>query len=400
MKNILQSTLFALSLLSVASCNLPIGHYGSADLDHGGALLASHEDESGTRRQWRVYPGEDSSPRVDLLQSNLRMVPRIGITVVPLTRERALSVGAEAYSGVWVQGVVKGGPAERAGIAPRDVLLSLGGVSSSSPEHFTDLLLTLGTPGEPLELGMHVRGLTDLPATAAVITVIPDAAEDRSSKTESYELVHSSGVQYYTGLQVAELPGEVAQAIYGGQGPVVIATGVVSGSPAYDAGLRCGDRLLNCDGLPVTSLQGIREAVYARTHGKYPSQPVMDLDGGAGNLQATGRSSTIHLAVDGPLGAHVAEFGVTDTLDDHAAFHIPILVHYRSNLQRRDVSFLDFIFQFGFNYDSWVWPSETREPVRTSRLSILPLGMFQIERRRTSNRYRLFWFINFSTARS
>ena len=60
------------------------------------------------------------------------------------------------------------------------------------------------------------------------------------------------------------------------------------------------------------------------------------------------------------------------------------------------MSFLDFIFQFGFNYRSRYHPSATRAPQKSWRFSALPLGMFEFSKSPEGKRRNtFFWFITF-----
>ena len=78
-------------------------------------------------------------------------------------------------------------------------------------------------------------------------------------------------------------------------------------------------------------------------------------------------------------------------------FHTPIIVDYTGRVDRTRTSFLDFIFQFGFNYRRTVGPSRTREPAKETYLSFFPLGMFEFERSATRSRNTLFWLITWSS---
>jgi serine protease DegS/serine protease DegQ len=51
----------------------------------------------------------------------------MGIEMQPLTPELANSLGAPGQQGVLVAGVMRGGPAARAGIKPGDIIVSIGG---------------------------------------------------------------------------------------------------------------------------------------------------------------------------------------------------------------------------------------------------------------------------------
>lgn len=390
----------ALCLPLLAGCRIDFGVRHRSSRQHEGVRLAEVEDQDGTRSAWHLYPGQGESPRIERTQSTLRIVPRIGASVSAVTRERAEGVGAVAWTGVWVEQVENGSAAFEAGLRSGDIVVSVAGVEVNSPEQFADLLATNGVPGEPLDVVALIQPRLNLDASRAPTEVIvtPTPGEVRNSKTDSIELETSPGVQSFTGLQAAEVPASLARSIFGEDRPIVLVSGVISGSPAYDAGLRCGDRLLQIDGQPIEQLVDVRRAVAERTRERYAGGPAQDL----ANVQLSGTGSrprSMPIAVVGPLGPHTTEVTVTPGLEDSSDFHIPILLDYEANVTRKHISFLDFIFQFGFNYSSRIHPSGSREPLKTSDLSILPLGMFEVEHGFTSSRYRLFWIITWRTRR-
>ena len=105
----------------------------------------------------------------------------------------------------------------------------------------------------------------------------------------------------------------------------------------------------------------------------------------------------MQIEVDGPLGPHQTTLAISDSITERSRFYVPILIDYESVCSESELGFLNFIFQFGFNYRSRVRPSETRAPVETSRLSILPLGMFEVNHGVRRSDYTLFWLIRFGS---
>ncbi len=371
-----------------------------ADDSSTGVLLAKSEDESGTRRTWRVYPGVRHEPRIDVSSSTVRTVSRVGLSVSPVNRERAEFENVEPWKGVWVDSAQSGLPAARAGIVRGDIVLQVAGQDVSSPEQFTDLLKTHAKPDEELELTLRVRRKRGEPMEdqgTATVKLVPEGVEVRDSRTDSIPLEHSAGVQTYTGIQAAGVPTDVARSVYSTNEPVVLVTRVVTGSPAYLAGLRTGDRITRIDGRTVDSINDLRAAVFHRLRTDYPAAPTKDLAHADMTLET--RAGDIQFEVTGPLGPHACSVAVADDLEDSTEFYIPIVYSHESDIKRADVEFLDFIFQFGFNYDSRLRPSKTREPISTWELSILPFGMFEFEKRIDRNEYTFFWWISFETRR-
>ena len=206
------------------------------------------------------------------------------------------------------------------------------------------------------------------------IEITPGARTIEDSTTERVGLEAPDEIVQRTGMQVATLDAELARESGLGDASLALVTSVVAGASAYEEGLRGGDRILECNGAPV---------------------------GGAGDVLTALRSgaSRLDVVVDGHLGPHRASVGTDEDVDARSRFHVPIVVDHERCAERSSTSFLDFIFQFGFNYRRSSYDSSTREPVEKTYLSILPFGMFEFERSPKKSRNTLFWFITWSTRR-
>jgi len=389
-----------LGCCALSSCRIhyrtePKSSYGQ------GIVLAAKESEDGRTSDWRLYyDSSGAGSRIDRTESFTETTPKIGIMVGPVTRERAQAVGVEPFEGVWVTAVEPNSAAASVGISMGDILLSVNGVELTSREQFEDYYEQNAVVGEPMVLGIRVyrrQGEPIEPQKSASVELQPVGYDVRESSTDSIPLEGSAGILKYTGLRLASLPSELCEEIYGVSEERVIVSSVGSGSPAYYSGLRGGDRVLTCNGIPVQSLNELRAAVLLRLQLEGINGPLYDLAKLSPSEPALGAGSKVALEVDGPIGKHTAKLGVTDDLDDETEFFFPILMDYESDVDSAKLSFLDFIFQFGFNYSSRTRHSKTREPVETWELSMLPLGMFEIERGVSRNRYTLFWLIDWET---
>ncbi len=75
----------------------------------------------------------------------------IGVEAQEITPELAESFKLPAVSGALIAGVVRGGPAEKAGIKPGDVLMAVEGKSVADPQGMLTLVAAL-VPGKPAKL--------------------------------------------------------------------------------------------------------------------------------------------------------------------------------------------------------------------------------------------------------
>ncbi|MDP1654350.1 MAG: Do family serine endopeptidase [Rhodocyclaceae bacterium] len=81
----------------------------------------------------------------------------IGVEVQDMTPELAESFGVKPDQGAVIAGVMRGSPADRAGIKPGDVLLTVGGRAVKDAQVMLELIAAL-TPGENAKFGLSREG--------------------------------------------------------------------------------------------------------------------------------------------------------------------------------------------------------------------------------------------------
>jgi Do/DeqQ family serine protease len=81
----------------------------------------------------------------------------IGVEVQDMTPELAESFGVKPDEGALIAGVMRGSPADRAGVKPGDVLLSVGGKRVRDAQVMLDLIAALA-PGEKAAFGLFRAG--------------------------------------------------------------------------------------------------------------------------------------------------------------------------------------------------------------------------------------------------
>jgi len=389
-----------LACFLLPSCRI---HWNSdRHANHGDDLvLASRESEAGGKSSWKLYGDKrGAGARVDHTITSSTLTPRIGVSVGPVNRDRAQAVGVTPFEGVWLTKVAPNSAAAAVGLSMGDIVLAVDGVKMSSPEQFYDYMEQNAAVDEPLLFSIRVyrrQGEPIEPQNQANVEVRPIGVDVKETNTNSIPLESSTGVWSYTGLRAATLSAELCEQIYGESQSRIVVAGVRRGSPAYYAGLRVGDRVLSCDGAPIASLDDLRNAVALRIKLDELQVPLLDLPGHTEGEVSSDLNSEIVLDVEGPNGKHTAKFELIEDLDDESELYIPILYDHQFDIDSSEVSFLDFIFQFGFNYESRVRYSTTREPVETWELSILPLGMFEFEKGLNRSRTTLFWIIDFES---
>ncbi|MFT4540991.1 MAG: hypothetical protein ACI841_001566 [Planctomycetota bacterium] len=380
-----------------------------------GFLLKEVEAEDGSTTAFRLYSGS-KAPKMHRTHKSFDEVPSFGIKARTIKAGNGFSerYGIDAFEGVLVNYVQPDSAAALAGIRDGDVIRSIGDTQVVSSEQL-EYLITAGlVAGESVQVELiRPRESEDaVEVNLSTISLTPQSKRVEVSKTDVLPLDFSETVMNLTGMQIAGLTPELSKQIYGDESSVVLIAYVLPGSPAYFAGLRRGDRILQCDGRPVTHVSDIRRSVRGRastmkisldemeevsaTVAMQESESVEDDAAEAGEMDL---SKPMKLVVDGPLGAHSTELKLSDELDEEYEFDIPIIVEYNSDVDSTRFAFLDFIFQFGWNYNSRYVHSATRKPRSSSYFSLFPFGMFEFVRSPKKSETTLLWFITFETKR-
>lgn len=388
----------ALSLALLPSCiSIHTDGDGYALSSHSASLSKNELTDGGT--VVHKLHGSLSSPKI--LSTETRSIDRarFGIVTKLLDPELAERTGVEAFAGVWIAEVKPNSAARRAGLVEGDVLRSVDGVAVTSPEQLGGLVESRLTPGVPVEVTFD-RWSSDGDKTwltRKVVELTPDAETKVESSTETTVLDANDRYVALTGLGVAEVSGETARAIWGDPMSRWIVTDVRNGSPAYRSGLRLGDVVKTVDGRPPSGATVMNDALAARVIGKR-------IDTAAtsalvvSDTELAGRTDPIGFTVDGPLGRHTADVRVVDDLDDEVDIYVPILFDYESDVTGTEWSFLDFIFQFGANYESRYHRSATRAPAKHTKWSAFPFGLFEYDSNPHRTIWTLLWFIDIRTS--
>ncbi len=181
---------------------------------------------------------------------------RIGVTIQDLNAELAESFGLDRPRGALVSMVEAGGPADKAGVKPGDVILAVNGADISRYGELSSRIsnmrpgsearLTIWRNRRQLQLDVHVAELNEKPERTA----------------SRMQPGHLSNQAARLGLTVRPLtPDEKRQAQTDGNLIVEQVTG-----PAASADVEPGDIILGVDGKPVRSADDLDKA--AKSAGK------------------------------------------------------------------------------------------------------------------------------------
>jgi serine protease Do len=184
----------------------------------------------------------------DLIKGKKIVYGWLGISAQDITDDMVKFFGLTEKTGVIVSGVLKDGPAQRAGIKAGDLILKIDGEAMSSSK---DVVRKVGAkkPGEKITLDI----LRDKKPMQVVV-----AAGERPAETEAEEEggpAQAEGKKEFAwrGIKVTNITADMAKRnnIEDRQGALVIS--VEPESPAYEAGLRRGDIIREINRMPTAT---------------------------------------------------------------------------------------------------------------------------------------------------
>lgn len=179
----------------------------------------------------------------------------LGVAIQDVTDELSRSFGVREREGVLVADVIKGGPAEKAGVRPGDVVVEFNGVKIKEVPDLQRRVANV-TPGETVKLTV-VRDKQMVPVTVAIGEMPAEATAVAAVERETEGL----------GMQVEALAPDAAERLRLPFSQGLIVTDVASGGPADRAGLRRGDVILEVERRPVMDLAELRRALTAAPAG-------------------------------------------------------------------------------------------------------------------------------------
>lgn len=198
-----------------------------------------------------AIPIDEAKSVADQLRATGRVVRgRIGVTITPVTKDVAESIGLGKPAGALVSSVEAGGPAEKAGIEPGDIITRIDG---RTVEKSSDVQRMVGAtkPGSRVVLQLFRRG-----SARDVNVVIGEFAADTPARAASEPEVQP-GPAKALGLAVGELS-EAQKRELKVRGGVVVQ---VAEGAAARAGLREGDVILSIDNTEIADVKQFQAVV-------------------------------------------------------------------------------------------------------------------------------------------
>jgi serine protease Do len=181
----------------------------------------------------------------------------LGVSIQEVTSDLAEEFGVKDLKGALVSGVMKGSPAEKAGLRQGDVVLAFNGKEVEDTGHLRNMVsqTPVGTKvkvrllrqKKELEVGVTIAELPKKPGEAAAGG---EAGEDGEESTA------------LSGVTVRELTPDLAKRFGLAEGDAgVAAVRVDPASRAFEAGIRPGDIILQVNQKDITTIEEYKKAV-------------------------------------------------------------------------------------------------------------------------------------------
>jgi serine protease Do len=174
---------------------------------------------------------------------------RIGVVIQEVTKELAESFGLPKAAGALVNSVEKGGPADKAGIEPSDVILKFDGKTVNSTSDLPRIVAQT-RPGSKATMQIWRKG-----AARDVTVTVGEMPEEKVAQRPGRRDSKSGNVVARLGLTVSELSAEQRKELGIGGGLLVED---VQGAAAK-AGIRRGDILMALNNQDVKSVEQLTQ---------------------------------------------------------------------------------------------------------------------------------------------
>jgi len=180
----------------------------------------------------------------------------LGVYIQAIDEDTADLLELESEQGALVSKVEPGSPADRAGIQRGDVIVSFGGREIEEMETLPRVVATTAVGSEVDVTVLRKGDRKTLEVTLGELGGdVAKAQDEGTPQTSAF------------GLQVQELTPDIAEQLGLEAAEGVVITGVKSGSPAEEAGLRRGDVVLEVNQQAVDGVDAFRDALAGKSKG-------------------------------------------------------------------------------------------------------------------------------------
>jgi serine protease Do len=176
----------------------------------------------------------------------------LGVVIQPVTKDLTEHLGVKDERGALVAEVFPGSPAEKAGIKRYDIVVEFDGQPIKEVNELPRIVAQT-----PIEKAVKMVVLRD--GSARTVKVSIGLREEPGETQLAKQSGGEAGGLEDLGLAVQDVTPEIAEQLGITDAEGVVVTQVVPGSPAYDAGLRSRDVILELDRERVASAKELQE---------------------------------------------------------------------------------------------------------------------------------------------
>jgi len=175
----------------------------------------------------------------------------LGVQIGDVDEEMAESNGLDGPKGAYVQSVVKGGPADKAGIKADDIILKFEGVDIKSRDQLTAIIASYA-PDKQVDVSVWRDGATK---------VVPVSLGERPAEDQLAETVDQGAKAEKLGIGVQDLTSQLAEEYNLGDEQGVLIVDIEANSVAERKGLQRGDLIQSVNGQTVTKVRDFTAAL-------------------------------------------------------------------------------------------------------------------------------------------
>ena len=178
----------------------------------------------------------------------------LGVQIQPLDQGLAEKFELKELKGALVVGVMKGDPAEKAGVKQGDVIIEVDGVKIGNTKELLNTVAKL-LPGNKVDIVV----IRDGKEKTLTVTLGERPTDVMAAKEEPFE--EKEQKEDRLGLTVQEVSPEIAEEFGLDEPKGVLVADVRPGSPADEAGVRRGDVIHEMEKTPISNLKDYEEVI-------------------------------------------------------------------------------------------------------------------------------------------
>ncbi|MFQ5344830.1 MAG: DegQ family serine endoprotease [Mariprofundus sp.] len=184
---------------------------------------------------------------------------RLGVHITDVDKETMQALGLKNREGALVPQVVSGSAADKAGIKPGDVIVSIDG-KAVHKAHDLPIRVARHAPGDKVKIGLIRNG------KHRFITVTVEAMTDEETASNGHSRQNNAKVKL--GMMVDNLTPELAARLQTRVKKGIVIQQLQRGMPAARAGLRRGDVIYRINGKDVNNVSDFSKLARHFKHGE------------------------------------------------------------------------------------------------------------------------------------